>query len=247
MPAKAAALARFSPATQRWFQSTFAAPTPVQPAAWDAIASGKHALVIAPTGSGKTLAAFLHAIDALFREREQQEPPDKATRTRILYISPVKALAADVQRNLQLPLEGVYQQRRQQREKPIALTVGMRSGDTPSSERAKLQRTPPDILITTPESLFLMLTSRAREALRGVTTLILDEVHAVAGSKRGSQLAVSLERLDALLPQPAQRIGLSATVQPVERVAQFLGGIQDTLVVNPPASRAPAMRLALPV
>jgi len=106
MPAKAAALARFSPATQRWFQSTFAAPTPVQSAAWDAIASGKHALVIAPTGSGKTLAAFLHAIDALFREREQQEPPDKATRTRILYISPVKALAADVQRNLQLPLEG---------------------------------------------------------------------------------------------------------------------------------------------
>ena len=247
MPAKAAALARFSPATQRWFQSTFAAPTPVQSAAWDAIASGKHALVIAPTGSGKTLAAFLHAIDALFREREQQEPPDKATRTRILYISPVKALAADVQRNLQLPLEGVYQQRRQQREKPIALTVGMRSGDTPSSERAKLQRTPPDILITTPESLFLMLTSRAREALRGVTTLILDEVHAVAGSKRGSQLAVSLERLDALLPQPAQRIGLSATVQPVERVAQFLGGIQDTLVVNPPASRALAMRIAVPV
>ena len=247
MSAKAAALSRFSPATQRWFQSTFAAPTPVQSAAWDAIASGQHALVIAPTGSGKTLAAFLHAIDALFREREQQETPDKATRTRILYISPVKALAADVQRNLQLPLEGVYQQRRERGEKAIALTVGMRSGDTPSGERAKLQRTPPDILITTPESLFLMLTSRAREALRGVTTLILDEVHAVAGSKRGSQLALSLERLDSLLPQPAQRIGLSATVRPVERVAQFLGGVQETAIVNPPASRALEMRIAVPV
>jgi len=247
MSAMDASLARFAPATQRWFQTTFAAATPVQSAAWDAIASGKHALVIAPTGSGKTLAAFLHAIDALFREREQQEAPDKATRTRILYISPVKALAADVQRNLQLPLEGVYQQRHQRGEKPITLTVGMRSGDTSSAERAKLQRTPPDILITTPESLFLMLTSRAREALRGVTTLILDEVHAVAGSKRGSQLALSLERLDNLLPQPAQRIGLSATVRPVERVAQFLGGVQETTIVNPPASRALEMQISVPV
>ncbi|WP_313121340.1 DEAD/DEAH box helicase, partial [Pantoea septica] len=242
-----AALSRFSPATQGWFQLSFAAPTPVQSAAWDAITSGKHALVIAPTGSGKTLAAFLHAIDALFREREAQETLEKATRTRILYISPVKALAADVQRNLQLPLEGVYQQRHARGEKAITLTVGMRSGDTPANERAKLQRTPPDILITTPESLFLMLTSRAREALRGVTTLILDEVHAVAGGKRGAQLALSLERLDALLPQPAQRIGLSATVRPVERIAQFLGGAQETLIVNPPASRALEMRIAVPV
>jgi len=247
MSAKAAALSHFSPATQGWFSLSFAAPTPVQSAAWDAIASGKHALVIAPTGSGKTLAAFLHAIDALFREREAQETPEKATRTRILYISPVKALAADVQRNLQLPLEGVYQQRHARGEKAITLTVGMRSGDTPANERAKLQRTPPDILITTPESLFLMLTSRAREALRGVTTLILDEVHAVAGGKRGAQLALSLERLDALLPQPAQRIGLSATVRPVERIAQFLGGAQETLIVNPPASRALEMRIAVPV
>ena len=247
MSAKAAALSRFSPATQGWFQLSFTAPTPVQSAAWDAIASGQHALVIAPTGSGKTLAAFLHAIDALFREREAQETPEKATRTRILYISPVKALAADVQRNLQLPLEGVYQQRQARGEKAITLTVGMRSGDTPANERAKLQRTPPDILITTPESLFLMLTSRAREALRGVTTLILDEVHAVAGGKRGAQLALTLERLDALLPQPAQRIGLSATVRPVERVAQFLGGAQETLIVNPPASRALEMRIAVPV
>ncbi|RPD96881.1 ATP-dependent helicase [Candidatus Pantoea deserta] len=247
MSATAISLTRFAPATQRWFKTTFAAPTPVQLAAWDAIASGKHALVIAPTGSGKTLAAFLHAIDALFREREQQDSPDRATRTRILYISPVKALAADVQRNLRLPLEGVCQQRRQGGEPAITLTVGMRSGDTTRAERAALQRTPPDILITTPESLFLMLTSRAREALRGVTTLILDEVHAVAGSKRGSQLALSLERLDCLLPQPAQRIGLSATVRPVERVAQFLGGVQETVIVNPAAHRALAMQVSVPV
>ncbi|MEZ3498383.1 ATP-dependent helicase [Pantoea sp. KPR_PJ] len=247
MSATDASLARFAPATQRWFYATFTLPTPVQSAAWDAIASGQSALVIAPTGSGKTLAAFLHAIDALYREREELALPDKTTRTRILYISPVKALAADIQRNLQRPLEGVQQQRQQRGEKPVTLTVGMRSGDTTRAERAKLQRTPPDILITTPESLFLMLTSRARETLRGVTTLILDEVHAVAGSKRGSQLALSLERLDDLLAKPAQRIGLSATVRPVERVAQFLGGVQPTTIVNSPARRPLQMKISVPV
>ena len=247
MSAANAPLSRFTPAIQHWFHAAFTAPTAVQSAAWEAIASGKHALVIAPTGSGKTLAAFLHALDALFREREEEEAVEKATRTRILYISPVKALAADVQRNLQRPLEGIGEQRRQRGEPAVALTIGMRSGDTASAERARLQRTPPDILITTPESLFLMLTSRAREALRGVTTLILDEVHAVAGSKRGAQLALSLERLDQLLPQPAQRIGLSATVRPAARVAQFLGGAQEALIVNPPAERALEMRIAVPV
>lgn len=247
MKASVASLSRFSPATRDWFRAAFAVPTPVQAAAWDAIASGKHALVIAPTGSGKTLAAFLHAIDALFRERERQEKIDKVTRTRILYISPVKALAADVQRNLQLPLDGVQRQRHTSGERAITLTTGMRSGDTSTADRAKLQRTPPDILITTPESLFLMLTSRAREALRGVTTVILDEVHAVAGSKRGSQLALSLERLDDILPQPAQRIGLSATVRPAERVARFLGGVQETVIVNPPASRTLEMHITVPV
>lgn len=240
-------LALFSTATRRWFSATFAAPTPVQQAAWQAIASGEHALVIAPTGSGKTLAAFLTAIDTLFQVRTRQPAPTRETTTRILYISPVKALAADVQRNLNLPLAGVYAERERLDEPGITLNIGMRSGDTPSAERARLLRRPPDILITTPESLFLMLTSKARTTLQGVTTVIVDEVHAVAGSKRGSQLALSLERLDALLPQPAQRIGLSATVRPVERVAAFLGGCQPVQVVNPAASRTLHLTVEVPV
>lgn len=242
-----AVLARFSSATRRWFSATFAAPTPVQQAAWQAIASGKHALVIAPTGSGKTLAAFLTAIDTLFQVRTDQPQPTRETTTRILYISPVKALAADVQRNLNLPLAGVYAERQALNEREITLNIGMRSGDTPGAERARLLRRPPDILITTPESLFLMLTSKARTTLQGVTTVIVDEVHAVAGSKRGSQLALSLERLDALLPQPAQRIGLSATVRPVERVAAFLGGCQPVQVVNPAADRTLHLTIEVPV
>lgn len=241
------ALALFSPATRRWFSTAFDAPTPVQQSAWQAIASGQHCLVIAPTGSGKTLAAFLTAIDSLFHLRTGQPAPDRQTTTRILYISPVKALAADVQRNLNVPLAGVVAERQHRGEPEIRLQVGMRSGDTPSSERAKLLRRPPDILITTPESLFLMLTSKARDTLQGVTTVIVDEVHAVAGSKRGSQLALSLERLDALLPQPAQRIGLSATVRPVERVAAFLGGCQPTQVVNPAAGRTLHLSIEVPV
>ena len=241
------ALNPFSPATRRWFTSAFDAPTPVQQAAWQAIARGQHCLVIAPTGSGKTLAAFLTAIDSLFQARAGQPAPEREITTRILYISPVKALAADVQRNLTLPLAGVYAERQQLGEPDITLSVGMRSGDTPSAARAKLLRRPPDILITTPESLFLMLTSKARSTLQGVTTVIVDEVHAVAGSKRGSQLALSLERLDALLPQPAQRIGLSATVRPVERVAAFLGGCQPTEVVNPAAGRTLHLSIEVPV
>ncbi|WP_285721689.1 MULTISPECIES: ATP-dependent helicase [unclassified Pantoea] len=240
-------LARFSPATRRWFSAAFTAPTPVQKAAWQAIASGEHALVIAPTGSGKTLAAFLIAIDTLFKVRTDQPAPTRETTTRILYISPVKALAADVQRNLNLPLAGVYAERQVLNEPEIALNIGMRSGDTPTAERARLLRRPPDILITTPESLFLMLTSKARTTLQGITTVIVDEVHAVAGSKRGSQLALSLERLDALLPQPAQRIGLSATVRPVERVAAFLGGCQPVQVVNPAAVRTLHLTIEVPV
>lgn len=242
-----AVLARFSSATRRWFSATFAAPTPLQQAAWQAIASGEHALVIAPTGSGKTLAAFLTAIDTLFQFRTNQPSPSRETTARILYISPVKALAADVQRNLNLPLAGVYAERQALNEPEITLNIGMRSGDTPGAERARLVRRPPDILITTPESLFLMLTSKARTTLQGVATVIVDEVHAVAGSKRGSQLALSLERLDALLPQPAQRIGLSATVRPVERVAAFLGGCQPVQVVNPAADRTLHLTIEVPV
>lgn len=243
----ASSLALFTAATQQWFRDTFKAATPAQHEAWQAISSGKNCLVIAPTGSGKTLAAFLYAIDALFRERGTGDIPERSHRTRILYLSPVKALAADVQRNLQRPLAGVADERRKRGEPEITIEVGMRSGDTLSNERAKLQRRPPDILITTPESLFLMLTSKARETLRGISTVIVDEVHAVAGSKRGAHLALSLERLDALLTHPAQRIGLSATVKPPEAVAQFLGGSRETLIVNPAAQRPLQLTIRVPV
>ncbi|MCL2891632.1 ATP-dependent helicase [Brenneria tiliae] len=240
-------LSRFQPATQSWFASAFAAATPVQQAAWAAIGAGDSTLVIAPTGSGKTLAAFLHAIDRLFQEREDSAERARHTATRVVYISPIKALGADVRRNLRAPLEGVSAARRQRGDPQVELTVGMRTGDTPVAERAALLRRPPDILITTPESLYLMLTSKARETLRGVTTVIIDEIHAVAGGKRGAHLALSLERLDALLSAPAQRIGLSATVRPVERVADFLGGALPVTVVNPPASRTLEVKIAVPV
>ena len=241
-------LARFTPATRAWFETAFASPTAAQAEAWAAIGAGQNALVIAPTGSGKTLAAFLHAIDQLFHERELEaaSKPSK-TATRILYISPTKALGADVQRNLRIPLRGVSAERKRRGDPPVEIAVGMRTGDTPTAERASLVRRPPDILITTPESLYLMLTSRARETLRGVRTVIVDEVHAVAGTKRGSHLALSLERLDALLPVPAQRVGLSATVRPVDQVAQFLGGDRPVTVVNPPSSRRLDLKIVVPV
>ena len=202
----------FSPATRDWFLRAFKQPTAVQSQTWHVAARGEHALVIAPTGSGKTLAAFLYALDQLFREGgEDTREAHKRKTSRILYISPIKALGTDVQRNLQIPLQGIADERRRRGETEVNLRVGIRTGDTPAQERSKLTRNPPDILITTPESLYLMLTSRARETLRGVETVIIDEVHAVAGSKRGAHLALSLERLDALLHASAQRIGLSAT------------------------------------
>ncbi len=211
---------QFSEATHAWFSAAFAEPTPAQVGAWDAIAAGKHALVVAPTGSGKTLSAFLWSIDRLATE----PVPEKKRRCRVLYISPLKALAVDVERNLRSPLVGIRQTAERLGTEVPEIRVGVRSGDTTPAERRKIQTTPPDILITTPESLFLMLTSRAREALVGVETVIIDEVHAVAGTKRGAHLALSLERLDELLDKPAQRIGLSATVRPVDEVARFLGG-----------------------
>lgn len=248
--AKADPLEQFAPATRAWFGSAFPSPTAVQTAAWAAIGAGENALVIAPTGSGKTLAAFMQAIDQLFREREAQDGTAanvaKAA-TRILYISPIKALGTDVQRNLREPLQGITAQRKRRGDIPVEIKVGVRTGDTTPAERAGLLRRPPDILITTPESLYLMLTSKARETLRGVRTVIVDEVHAVASGKRGSHLALSLERLDALLSAPAQRVGLSATVRPVERVAQFLGGSRPVAVVNPPSSRQFDLRIVVPV
>ncbi len=245
-PEPAAVLARFSPATRAWFTAAFDAPTPAQAGAWDAVTGGEHALVVAPTGSGKTLAAFLWALDRLATE---PVPAEVARRNRVLYVSPLKALAVDVERNLRAPLTGIRQAATRLGLPVPDVRVGLRSGDTPADERRALARTPPDVLITTPESLFLLLTSQARAALAGVETVIVDEVHALAGSKRGAHLALSLERLDALLERPAQRVGLSATVRPVEDVARWLGGVGDVPVriVQPPASKVFDLKVVVPV
>ncbi len=239
-------LERFGPATQDWFRSAFAKPTDAQVGAWEAISHGKHALVVAPTGSGKTLSAFLWAIDRVFREPFDAST-SPGTRTRILYISPLKALGVDVERNLRSPLVGIGQSARRLGIAVPEVTVGVRSGDTTSSDRRKLVTAPPDILITTPESLYLMLTSRAGETLKGVHTVIVDEVHAVAATKRGAHLAVSLERLDATLDKPAQRIGLSATVRPIDEVARFLGGSAPVEIVAPRATKAFDMKVVVPI
>ena len=237
-------LARFSPATRAWFEGAFAAPTTAQAGAWDAISAGSNALVVAPTGSGKTLAAFLWSLDRL---AAAPAPDDAQRRCRVLYVSPMKALAVDVERNLRAPLTGIRHAATRLGLPEPDIEVAIRSGDTPASERSRFLRHPPDILITTPESLFLILTSRARESLRGVDTVIVDEVHAVAGTKRGAHLALSLERLDAQLDAPAQRIGLSATVRPVEEVARFLGGPREVIVVQPPASKTIELQVVVPV
>ncbi|GAA4899199.1 ATP-dependent Lhr-like helicase [Stackebrandtia albiflava] len=227
-------LDRFTSATREWFHETFDAVTPAQAAAWEAIASGEDTLVVAPTGSGKTLAAFLWSLDGL---SHRSRPADPGERCRVLYISPLKALAYDVERNLRRPLEGIAETARRRGVATPDVTVAMRTGDTPAQQRRAFARSPSDILITTPESLYLLLTSAARDALRGVETVIVDEVHAVSATKRGAHLALSLERLDALLPAPAQRIGLSATVRPVEATARFLGGSRPVTVVRPPSDK----------
>ncbi|MCU1428373.1 MAG: putative ATP-dependent helicase [Actinomycetia bacterium] len=212
---------RFSAPVRAWFEASFAAPTPAQAQGWPAIADGDHSLILAPTGSGKTLAAFLWAIDRLGTEPE----PPKDQRCRVLYISPLRALAVDVEKNLRSPLAGITLAAERLGTAFRAPTVGIRTGDTPGRERQQLVRTPPDILITTPESLYLMLTSRARETLRSVRYVIVDEIHALAPTKRGAHLMLSLERLEAIAQQqPPQRIGLSATQRPLDEIARFLGG-----------------------
>ncbi len=240
----AAPLDRFSEATRTWFGAAFAEPTPAQVGAWDAIGAGRHALVVAPTGSGKTLSAFLWSIDRLLAS---PPPDDRTRRCRVLYVSPLKALAVDVERNLRAPLTGIGHTADRLGTSVPELRVGVRSGDTSAADRRKLTTSPPDILITTPESLFLMLTSQARESLRGVETVIVDEVHAVAGTKRGAHLAVSLERLDALLDRPAQRIGLSATVRPLDEVARFLGGSAPVEIVAPQSEKRWDLQVVVPV
>src|SRR5215203_3119462 len=222
-------LAPFSAKTRGWFERAFEGPTPAQEAGWPAIASGRHVLIQAPTGSGKTLAAFLYGIDRLDRA--------PGTGLRLLYVSPLKALNYDVERNLRGPLAGIRSE----------LRVGVRTGDTSQKERRELLKEPPDILITTPESLFLMLTSQARETLRGIETVIVDEVHAVAGTKRGAHLALSLERLDALLEQPMQRIGLSATQRPLAEIGRFVSGDRPIQLVDAGTRKELDLEVVVPV
>ncbi|SOC50435.1 ATP dependent helicase, Lhr family [Blastococcus aggregatus] len=237
------ALDRFSEPARAWFTGAFQQPTAAQEGAWDAISSGEHALVVAPTGSGKTLAAFLWSLDRL----TATPPVDEQSRCRVLYVSPLKALAVDVERNLRAPLAGIGQAAARLGLPRPEIRVGIRSGDTPADERRAFAKRPTDILITTPESLFLLMTSAAREALRGVETVILDEVHAVAHTKRGAHLAVTLDRLDELLERPAQRIGLSATVRPIEEVSTFLTGGRPVRVVAPPSTKEWDLSVVVPV
>jgi ATP-dependent helicase Lhr and Lhr-like helicase len=242
---------RFSAATRAWFEGAFAEPTPAQAGAWEAIGSGQDTLVVAPTGSGKTLAAFLWAIDRLASTPRPGKPA-----TKVLYISPLKALAVDVERNLRAPLTGIRHAAHRLGLPEPDISVAVRTGDTSADERRRHRTSPADILITTPESLFLLLTSQARETLRSIETVIVDEVHAVAGTKRGAHLALSLERLNALTSTPAQRVGLSATVRPVDEVAAFLTGNggnggnarnKQATIVRPPNTKRLDIRIVVPV
>ncbi|MFW6599912.1 ATP-dependent helicase [Propionibacteriaceae bacterium Y2011] len=236
-------LAAFSPATRTWFGDVFAEPTPVQQQTWSAVAGGDHALVVAPTGSGKTLAAFLWALDRL----TTAPVPAKERRCRVLYVSPLKALAVDVQRNLSAPLTGIARTAGRLGTEVAEVSVAIRSGDTSAADRRRIVTRPPDILITTPESLFLLLTSQAKEVLTSVDTVIIDEVHALAGTKRGAHLALSLERLAEACEVEPQRIGLSATVRPRERVARFLAGDRPVRVVAPEAAKTWELEVVVPL
>jgi ATP-dependent Lhr-like helicase len=235
----------FSPPVREWFDTTFRQPTPAQVLGWPAIASGDHSLILAPTGSGKTLAAFLWGIDRLGRSESEE-------RCRLLYISPLRALAVDVEKNLRAPLTGIRLAAERLGQAFREPEVGMRTGDTPAAERRALVKHPPDILITTPESLYLLLTSQAREMLRGVETVIVDEIHSLAGNKRGAHLALSLERLEEITERPPQRIGLSATQRPLEEVGRFLGGHtpegpRPVRIVDAGHHKAMEVRVVVPV
>ncbi len=236
----------FGPATRAWFTEALGAPTPVQARGWAPITAGEHALLLAPTGSGKTLAAFLACLDRL-----AALPDDAPPGVRVVYVSPLKALAYDIDRNLRAPIAGIARVAARDGHATRPIRVAVRTGDTPSRDRRLQQRDPPDVLVTTPESLFLLLTSAARTGLEGVQTVIVDEIHAVASSKRGAHLALTLERLSKRVVDAGgvdpQRIGLSATQRPLERVASFLGGDRPVRVVD--ASDRPdlALQVVVPV
>src|SRR5215207_726779 len=234
-------LAAFTPGVREWFMRAFEAPTPVQSQAWPAIATGEHTLISAPTGSGKTLAAFLWGLDRLAAVPSED-------RTRLVYVSPLKALSYDVEKNLRAPLRGITQRTSSAGTGGADVRVGVRTGDTPQKDRRDMTRHPPDILITTPESLYLMLTSRAREIFAGVEAVILDEIHAVAQTKRGAHMAITLERLDQAADGPVQRIGLSATQNPLEEVGRFMVGPKRTCRVVDAGVRKPLdLKIHVPV
>ena len=243
-------LAAFSPAVRDWFTASFARPTAAQAGGWAAIAAGRHTLIHAPTGSGKTLAAFLWCLDRLARDPSPAPTREQPGSVRILYVSPLKALSYDVERNLRAPLAGIALAAGRRGDPPPTITVGLRTGDTPAEERRGLARRPPDVLITTPESLYLLLTSAARAALTGVEHVIIDEVHAIAGTKRGAHLALSLERLERLTARPPQRIGLSATQRPLEAIARFLGGVgpgREVTIVDAGSRKPLELSVIVPV
>ncbi len=246
-------LAPFGPAVRAWFEATFETPTPAQALGWVAIAAGRSTLIHAPTGSGKTLAAFLWCLDRLVEDPRPAPTRADPGSVRVLYISPLKALTYDVERNLRAPLAGIALAAQRLGTEPPHITIGSRTGDTPAADRRDLVRHPPDILVTTPESLYLLLTSQAREILTGVEQVIVDEVHAVAGTKRGAHLALSLERLERLRPadaRPLQRIGLSATQRPLETIARFLGGAgegREVAIVDAGARKPLDLRVIVPV
>ena len=211
----------FHPAVAAWFERSFAAPTAAQAEAWPAIQAGRHTLIAAPTGSGKTLAAFLAAIDALLRQGLEGRLADQ---TQVVYVSPLKALSNDIQRNLEAPLAGIRDALRAQGLPDVEIRTWVRTGDTPAGERERMRRSPPHIVVTTPESLYILLGSQSgRGMLETTRTVIVDEIHALAPNKRGAHLALSLERLEALCGERLLRIGLSATQKPIEAVARFLG------------------------